>query len=154
MFFSTQMATQRHFHPLRAEVTKNTATSPLWYLNDTLMRRPAEGLAGITKDRCRLQVVDYTHRTKYTTKIGTKGNHHWQSSGWTYSTQPSIGLHTQRGDIPLTARAAGKMVPMALVEHARVRVNAERAARRPRRGEGGVVHGSSKRMCMEPPPHY
>ena len=37
MFFSTQMATQRHFHPLRAEVTKNTATSQLWYLNSTPM---------------------------------------------------------------------------------------------------------------------
>jgi len=38
MIFSTQMATQRHFHPLRAEVTKNTATSPLWYLNGTSMQ--------------------------------------------------------------------------------------------------------------------
>ena len=37
MFFSTQMATQRHFHPLRAEVSKNTATSQLWYLNCTPM---------------------------------------------------------------------------------------------------------------------
>ena len=37
MFFSTQMATQRHFHPLRAEVTKNTATSQLWPLNCTPM---------------------------------------------------------------------------------------------------------------------
>ena len=38
MIFSTQTATQRHFHPLRAEVTKNTATSPLWYVNSTPMK--------------------------------------------------------------------------------------------------------------------
>ena len=39
MFFLTQMATQRHFNPLRAEVTKNTATSQLWYVNSTPMSK-------------------------------------------------------------------------------------------------------------------
>ena len=31
------MATQRHFHPVRADVTKSTATSQLWPLNSTPM---------------------------------------------------------------------------------------------------------------------
>ena len=46
---------------------------------------------------------------------------------------------TQRDNNPFTARTAGKMVSMILVEHARVRVNAARAARRQRRGGGGAV---------------